>query len=335
MQLQYIDNSRKKSIDTFLKEWENSNETITVKTSGSTGRPKLIKLKKEHMLISAKKTLAQLSIPTTSTFHLGLSTKTIAGKMMIIRALANNSKLLICNVSSDTLSSITEDVHFSALVPLQLQHYLQSTPSILVDTILVGGAMLSNNLEQLAANYPKRIYQSYGMTETISHVALRRINKEISPNYRALPGIEFSINDTNELIIYYPEINPLPILTSDVVELLDPITFNWLGRSDFCINTGGIKLFPETIESQLANLIPYPIMVTSLPDDRLGSILVLLIETSDSTSFTKAMFKGVLGPFEIPKYFQVLQSFAKTENGKINRTLTQEKISPNAWRKIL
>lgn len=335
MQLQYIDNSRKKSIDTFLKEWENSNETITVNTSGSTGRPKLIKLKKEHMLISAKKTLAQLSIPTTSTFHLGLSTKTIAGKMMIIRALANNSKLLICNVSTDTLSSITEDVHFSALVPLQLQHYLQSTPSILVDTILVGGAMLSNNLEQLAANYPKRIYQSYGMTETISHVALRRINKEISPNYHALPGIEFSINDTNELIIYYPEINPLPILTSDVVELLDPNTFNWLGRSDFCINTGGIKLFPETIESQLANLIPYPIMVTGLPDDRLGSILVLLIETNDSTSCTKAMFKGVLGPFEIPKYFQVLQSFAKTENGKINRTLTQEKISPNAWRKIL
>jgi O-succinylbenzoic acid--CoA ligase len=335
LRLHYFDYSRKKSIDTFLKEWENSEETITVNTSGSTGKPKLIKLKKEHMLISAKKTLAQLSIPTSSTFHLGLSTKTIAGKMMIIRALANNSKLLICNVSSDTLSSINEDVHFSALVPLQLQHYLEQTPRTLVDTILVGGAMLSINLEQLAANYPKRIYQSYGMTETISHVALRRIQKEKSPNYHALPGIEFSTNDTNELIIHYPEINPLPILTTDVVELLDPQTFNWLGRSDFCINTGGIKLFPETIESQLTNLIPYPIMITSLPDDRLGSILVLLIETNDSPSFSKDMFSDILGTFEIPKYFQVLQSFAKTKNGKINRTLTEEKISPDAWRKIL
>ena len=335
MRLKYIDHSRKKSIDTFLKEWENSEETITVNTSGSTGKPKLIKLKKEHMLISAKKTLAQLSIPTSSTFHLGLSTKTIAGKMMIIRALANNSKLLICDVSSDTLSSITEDVHFSALVPIQLQHYLQQTPSSLVDTIIVGGATLSINLEQLATNYPKRIYQSYGMTETISHVALRRINKEISPSYHALPGIEFSTNDANELIIYYPEINPLPILTTDIVELLDPQTFNWLGRSDFCINTGGIKLFPESIESRLANLIQYPIMITSLPDDRLGSILVLLIETNDSPSFSKALFNGILGPFEIPKYFQVLPYFVKTENGKINRTLTEEKISHDAWRKIL
>ena len=287
------------------------------------------------MLISAKKTLAQLSIPTSSTFHLGLSTKTIAGKMMMIRALANNSKLLIGNVSSDTLNSITEDVHFSALVPLQLQHYLQQIPSNLVDTILVGGATLSINLEQLAANYPKRIYQSYGMTETISHVALRRIQKEISPNYHALPGIEFSTNDASELIIHYPEINPLPILTTDVVKLLDPQTFNWLGRSDFCINTGGIKLFPESIESRLTNLIPYPIMITSLPDDRLGSILVLLIETNDLPSFSKSMFGDILGPFEIPKYFQVLQSFVKTENGKINRTLTEEKISPDAWRKIL
>jgi O-succinylbenzoic acid--CoA ligase len=335
LRLQYVDHSRKKSIDTFLKEWENSEETITVNTSGSTGKPKLIKLKKEHVLISAKKTLAQLSIPTSSTFHLGLSTKTIAGKMMIIRALANNSKLLIGNVSSDTLNSINEDVHFSALVPLQLQHYLEQTPRTLVDTILVGGAMLSINLEQLAANYPKRIYQSYGMTETISHVALRRIQKEISTSYHALPGIEFSRNDANELIIHYPEINPLPILTTDVVELKDPYTFSWLGRSDFCINTGGIKLFPETIESQLTNLIPYPIMITSLPDDRLGSILVLLIETNDSPSFSKDMFSDILGTFEIPKYFQVLQSFAKTENGKINRTLTEEKISPDAWRKIL
>ena len=127
----------------------------------------------------------------------------------------------------------------------------------------------------------------------------------------------------------------MPILTTDVVELIDSQTFNWLGRSDFCINTGGIKLFPETIESQLANLIPYPIMITSLPDDRLGSILVLLIEANDSPLFSKDMFSGILGPFEIPKYFQVLQSFEKTENGKINRTLTEEKISPNAWRKIL
>jgi O-succinylbenzoic acid--CoA ligase len=255
--------------------------------------------------------------------------------MMIIRALANNSKLLIGNVSSDTLSSISEDVHFSALVPLQLQHYLQQIPSNLVETILVGGATLSINLEQLAANYPKRIYQSYGMTETISHVALRRIQKEISPNYHALPGIEFSTNDASELIIHYPEINPLPILTTDVVQLLDPQTFNWLGRSDFCINTGGIKLFPETIENRLANLIPYPIMITSLSDDRLGNILVLLIETNDLPSFSKSMFGDILGPFEIPKYFQVLQSFVKTENGKINRTLTEEKISPDAWRKIL
>ena len=335
MRLNFNDPSRKKSIHSFLKEWESSDDLMSVHTSGSTGPPKTIQLKKEHMVISAKKTLSQLKIADASTLHLGLSTKTIAGKMMLVRALVNDSNLIVSEVSTNTLAKINEPIHFSAMVPLQLENYLQSQVVTPIETIIVGGAPINPQLEQEAVKSMSKIYHTFGMTETISHVALRRLSIESTNHYHALPGIQFSCNQTNELIISFPEISKIPIETRDIVELLNPTTFDWIGRSDNCINSGGIKFFPENIERRIGQKISYPYFISSIPDKQLGQCIVLLVESDDSIQFFKDDFSELLGIYELPKYFQTLKEFIKTANGKINRTLTLEKTSANAWRKIL
>jgi O-succinylbenzoic acid--CoA ligase len=335
LRLSYTDPSRKNSIATFLKEWESSDDLISVNTSGSTGPPKTIHIKKEHMLMSAKKTLAYLQIADASTLHLGLSTKTIAGKMMLVRALVNDAHLIVSEVSANTLVKINEPIHFSAMVPLQLENYLQSQIIKPIETIIVGGAPINRQLEQEAAKSISRIYHTFGMTETISHVALRRLSIESTNHYHALPGIHFSCNQSNELIISFPEISEMPIETRDIVELLNPSTFDWIGRSDNCINSGGMKFFPESIEHRVGQVIPHPYFISSIPDKKLGQVIVLLVESNDSLQLFKADFSEILGKFELPKYFQTIKEFIKTANGKINRTLTLEKTSANAWRKIL
>jgi O-succinylbenzoic acid--CoA ligase len=127
----------------------------------------------------------------------------------------------------------------------------------------------------------------------------------------------------------------MPIETRDIVELLNPSTFDWIGRSDNCINSGGIKFFPENIEQRIGQLISCPYIISSIPDKQLGECIVLLVESDDSIHFSKDDFSKQLGIYELPKYFQALKEFIKTANGKINRTLTLEKTSANAWRKIL
>ena len=287
------------------------------------------------MLISAKKTLAHLQIADASTLHLGLSTKTIAGKMMIVRALVNDAHLIVSEVSANTLAKINEPIHFSAMVPLQLENYLERQPRILIDTIIVGGAPINKQLALEAAKSLSKIYHTFGMTETISHTALRRLSNEANEPYRALPGIQFSCNIHNELMISFPEISEIPIETRDIIELITPTTFNWIGRSDNCINSGGMKFFPENIEHRVGQAIPHPYFISSIPDKKLGQIIVLLVESDDSLQLFKADFSELLAKFELPKYFQTIKEFIKTANGKINRTLTLEKTSANAWRKIL
>ena len=335
MRLHFADTSRKKSIAAFLKEWENSTDYISVNTSGSTGVPKTIQLRKDHMLISARKTLSYLKIPPLSTFHLGLSTQTIAGKMMLVRALVNEAELIVSEVSTKTFDKIKKPIHFTAMVPLQLEKYLQENSSLPIETILVGGAAIGSDLAQKAAKSKAAIFHTFGMTETISHVALKSLSNNINNIYHALPEISFSTNINNELIISFPEISELPITTNDVVEIIDYQSFKWIGRSDFCINSGGIKLFPEELEQRLGRFISNPYFISSIPDEHLGQAVVMIIQSNIPLEFTKNDFNDLLNPFEIPKYFQVLENFISTPSGKISRTLTQQKTRNNAWRKIL
>jgi len=320
----------------FLSEWSREGAVLKVQTSGSTGKPKLISIQKSQMVLSASKTNDFFKLNTSTKAFLCLSIETIAGKMMLARAIVGNYSLRIEKPSSNPLSTITDCFDFMAIVPLQLETILNETPTKLdlVKTIIVGGAPVSDMLKKQLKNSKKSVFQTFGMTETVSHVALKKIGFEESSYYEALSGITFSEQNGN-LIINYIELLAEPLLTTDLVRLESETRFEWLGRIDFIINSGGVKLNPALIENKLSSLIPFPFFISSLPDNFLGNKVVLVLESKEIIHFSKSNFESILTRFEIPKLLTNMLTFERTSSGKINRIETLSKIVANDWKPIL
>jgi o-succinylbenzoate---CoA ligase len=319
----YVDKSRQEEIESFLKEWRNPEATVNVRTSGSTGAPKTIVLQKDHMRVSALKTIEFLDLKKGSACYLCLSCTTIAGKMMMVRAMVNSMKIIVGPISSGTLEMLNEKIEFAAIVPLQLERILFHLPEKLklINKIIVGGAPVSEEIEDELRNEHISIYQTFGMTETISHVALRKIGENHENHFTGLPGINFEVDEQQKLIIHYPEIGINRLETNDIVDLISTNTFKWLGRADFAINSGGIKIIPEIVEKKLSSSIDAPFFVFGLPDSKLGQQVTLLIEGA-ADDYADLSYASVLEKYEKPKNVFFLPRFIRTESGKINRLET-------------
>jgi len=315
-------------VETFCQQWENG-LPIQIFTSGSTGKPKEITFTKEQFIQSAKKTISFFDLNENTRALLCLSPDTIGGKMMLVRALVGNYSLIITNPSLDPFEGINEQIDFVALVPAQVSHILKNPLSLAklksVKHLLIGGADIPNELMEQLQLYGIQAYQSYGMTETISHVALREIGQ--SAEYHALPGIHFTLEE-NCLTIHYPALNPNPIHTTDQVELLDEHRFVWKGRADFVINSGGKKIHPEELEHRLSNHISGRFFLSSIPDRIWGEALVLL--TEHAISLEKSALITEFSAHEIPKFIQTVPMIL-TESGKIQRELTFQQCLDDAW----
>jgi o-succinylbenzoate---CoA ligase len=332
IEIQFIDCSREKEIETFLETWNNSEDFIAVNTSGSTGKSKSMLVSKKNMELSAKKTLNFFKIKKGSSALLCLSLDTIAGKMMLLRSLIGKLNLNIGTISLDPISKLKNPIDFVALVPLQLEAALNSNPEKLkkINTILVGGAPVSQKLIQKLQQHKLSVYQSYGMTETISHVAIRKIGFETELYYTALKGITFS-HENQRLVIHYPEILNQKLLTNDCIDLIDATHFKYIGRYDFIINSGGIKINPEELELKISGLFEDPFFIWFLPDHRLGQKIVLIIESKNQFNFKKSTFKNLLSKFEIPKLYVTIANFTWTKSTKINRKKTMDTIKSENW----
>lgn len=323
-------------VKSFLKEWYNDETFIEVKTSGSTGKPTIIKLEKVKMIVSARKTLDFLNIKRGDTALLCLSPSTIAGKMMLVRSILGDLKLIVGPVNSNPLETILEPIDFVAMVPLQLQHTLESNPEKIrpIKSILIGGGPISSNVSSLLKKNDLNVYHTYGMTETISHVAMRKIGTDEEKAFRALPGINFKVKN-NQLVIQYPEIGIVELCTTDQVKLLDENSFEWIGRTDFIINSGGKKLNPEEIEGKISTLIGLPYFIFGLPDDTFGQKVVLFIESTISLNLSKESFYSSLQNYSVPKEIFYIPRFIRTESGKINRIETLKLLGEHVLKEIL
>jgi O-succinylbenzoic acid--CoA ligase len=307
-----------------------------VLTSGSTGEPKKILIAKEKMILSANKTIRFFNLQDRVDALVCLSLNTIAGKMMLVRSLVGKWNLTIVEPAVNPLLNSDENIDFVALVPLQLERILIECPDKIrqIETVIVGGAPVSNSLINLLKENEMTVYQTFGMTETVSHIALRKIGKETDAFYKTVDGVEVSDLDGN-LIIHYPEMFEEPLRTNDLVKIISPKQFEWLGRSDFMINSGGVKLNPEKIEQKLSELIPYSFFITGLKDDRLGQKLALVIENNSNFIPEKVRFQSVLDKFELPKVYINVKEFDRTKSGKVNRIKTIQNIQSNDWKAII
>ena len=325
----YLDLGRKPEIELFLEEWTNKNSSIEVQTSGSTGKPKIIQHKKENMRISAEKTIRYFSLKKGGSAYLCLSTETIAGKMMIVRALLNDMQLIVGPVSANSLDKLNSPVDFCAVVPIQLQHSLTHHPEKLklISSIIVGGAPVSIQLEKQLIDCKLSVYQTYGMTETVSHVALKKIGFESTESYNALPLVKFSIGTEGNLLIHYPEIGLDELHTNDRVELISDTSFIWLGRTDFIINSGGVKISPEEVEVKLSALIHAPFFVTGATDEKLGSKVVLYLEGNGDSKINLDDLAKILPKYLVPKEVFYVPQFSWTSSHKINRSETIKRLA--------
>lgn len=306
------------SVAQFLEEWFNLSETVSAKTSGSTGKPKFITLKKEHMINSAKATGAYFKTGNGTQALLCLSADFIAGKMMLVRAMVLGWDLHVVAPAKDSLTEYDNDYDFVAMVPYQVWHSLDALTK--VKKLIIGGGRIPNELEEKLQQVNVEAFATYGMTETCTHVAIRRLNGPArSEVYSALPDVKFSVDQNNCLIISAPNILDTPITTNDVVALKSPSSFIWHGRYDNVINSGGVKLYPEQIEAKLSSEIKNSFLVASEKDEQLGERVILVFEGDDAfkPNLSKAFEK--LENLERPKKVYRVSKFPYTETGKIKR----------------
>ncbi len=306
-----------KPVGDFLLDWFDSKDYIEMQTSGTTGKAKIITVSKQAMVESALATGDFFELqPGNKALHC-LPVKYVAGKMMLVRAMILGLDLEFVAPSSHPLRHNEIDFDFVAMVPLQAQNSLTELKK--VKKMIVGGAAINKNLEKQLLKLPTQVFETYGMTETITHIAARKLGEKA---FTVLPGVTISYDDRNCLVIHAPRISDDVIITNDIVESVNENQFVFLGRMDNVINSGGIKLIPEQIEEKLAHKIHQRFFITSKPDSELGEKVILVIE-GDKQDLGEAIFEE-LDKYEKPKELVFIPKFKETGSGKVMRKETMQ-----------
>jgi len=352
----------------FCRRWLAGQGQFVVHTSGSTGTPKPIMLRREQMEASVRATAQALGLAAGMAALVCLPVRTIAGQMMLARGLTLGLAMTLVEPAGDPLASLpaSASFDFTAVVPLQLQTLLDGPPPPgyaqrlnRMQAILVGGAPLSAALEQQAQRLTAPLYHTYGMTETATHIALRRLNgPDASDWFHPLPGVAVELDErgclrvkgpmtldqwlqTNDLAALSSPPHPPPTalrppFTADRSPFTDhrsPITvhpsFRWLGRWDNVINSGGVKVQVEAVETAVAQawlvlgLAERRCFVAGLPDGRLGQVVTLVMEgaalAAEEEGALLAATRARLEPFQQPRRVVYLPRLSETASGKIDR----------------
>ena len=330
------------TLEDFLSEWNNDSERVLVHTSGSTGKPKPMMVEKKRMLNSARITCDFLELKPGDTALLCMSLDYIAGKMMVVRSIERQLKLIDVKPSGHPLKDISDnqDITFAAMVPMQVYNSLQVPEererlSRIKHLIIGGGAIddaLAKELNKMSVDFLKEhgyenaIWSTYGMTETLSHIALRRINgKEASDWYTPFDSVNVSQTEEDCLVIDAPLVCDKPLVTNDIVEI-EGLRFRIKGRKDNVICSGGIKIQIEEVEAFLKPYLSKPFMLAKKKDEKFGEIAVLLTEDSD-IKIVEATVRRLLQDsssshkYWIPREYIYVEHLPLTETGKPKRSI--------------
>ena len=296
----------------FLTSWFDENDFILVKTSGSTGTPKEIKLKKIDLISSSKLTADYFNLKPGDKVINCLPVEYIAGKMMLVRSLVLGLDLYLFPVNSSPIKQIQKNYDLIAFTPMQLENSILFIDRI--KNVLVGGSAVNENLKQKILNINTNVYETYGMTETITHIAVRNLTKGEN-EFTTLPGIEIGKRD-NCLFIKPNHLSIEMVQTNDIVQFTNKNKFLLIGRRDFIINSGGVKLNPETIEKKLSKYISADFVISSIDNSKFGEVVALVFKKNIPDNYNKAFTH--LSKYEIPKEVLAIDNFPEN-NGKINR----------------
>ena len=317
----------------FLQQWD-TNAIFQIKSSGTTGSPQICSFQKQQLLTSATASIAAFGLDQNTRALLCLPTSSVGGLMLMARALVGDFELFFQEPSSRPLQHLDQSIDFIAMVPTQLQQSLLHDLDQLkrIPKILIGGGELTPALKAACRAAELQVWQSYGMTETLSHVALQQISPTEAAHYSALPGIQFSTkNDC--LVIHYPQMQTQAFYTKDLVALHSATSFTWLGRADNAINSGGFKIIPELLEQKLAGHFQNPFFTAGVTDEKWGQVVGIIFEGEVIKDYLH--FDGLgLSSAEIPKKYACIQVFKRTSTHKIQRKEILQSLSNADWKPL-
>jgi o-succinylbenzoate---CoA ligase len=312
----------------FTRLWlDETLDSFEVNSSGSTGAARVISHSRVAMVHSASRTCRYLGIERSMTALLAIPAGYIGGKMMIVRSAEMGLKLICIAPHANPLGSIERplDIDFAAFTPMQMSTMLAQPIS--AQAVILGGGEVSSQLRAELLPLPYPVYETYGMTETISHIALKLLNGDRpADSFTTLDGISISSTDDGCLVIHDPVVSALPITTTDIVERIDAHHFKWMGRADFIINTGGIKINPETVEHKLAAYISSPFFIHGEPDTLLGKRVILVIASSPVIDNLTSILEQVLDKYERPKAIYYRDRLIYSATGKLLRQASYANI---------
>lgn len=315
-----------KEIFDVIRDWlDPSVSRIEAETSGSTGKPKRIYFTKASMAVSAQLTAKRFALSRGCKALLCLPARYIAGKMMIIRALVNGWELRYVEPSGNPLTQVNTPIDFAAMIPLQVHQGLSDTPKLFakLGQVIIGGAPIPVGTMDMIQQTGATCFATYGMTETLTHIAVRRLNGlSRTELFEVLPTIQLSQDDRDCLVIEAPHLDG-SIITNDLVELHGRGHFRWLGRYDNMINSGGVKISPEQVEKKLEHVIGPRFYLIGETDEVLGEKVMLVVEGERWTEEEQAAFmekaENMLERFEVPKGIRFVEAFEETVTGKVRR----------------
>ena len=304
-------------LEEFLAEWHNDSPTVLVHTSGSTGKPKPMFVEKRRMEASARITCDFLGLKPGDTALLCMSLDYIAGKMMVVRSLVRGLRLV--SIAPCGCPSWDGDIIFAAMVPMQVYNLLLTEDGrrrlMAIRHLIIGGGAIDDELADKLRLFPNAVWSTYGMTETLSHVALRRLNGgDASEWYMPFEGVTLSLTEDGCLVIDAPAVHDGPLVTNDIAELSDK-GFRILGRKDNVICSGGIKIQIEEVERILRPHISTAFVITKRADKKFGEQVVLLTESNDMC-FVRDVCQRVLPKYWQPRSYLHVDSLPMTETGK-------------------
>lgn len=314
-------------LNDFLTEWNDLRDTVEVQTSGSTGQPQRMQVRKSRMRASARMTCDFLGLRPGDTALLCMNLRYIGAKMMVVRSLERGLRLISVPPTSHPLATTDEQIDLAAMVPLQVYAALQVPREAerlrRVRHLLIGGGAIDARLEEQLRVFPHAVWSTYGMTETLSHIALRRVNGPASTDfYTPLPGVRVGLSESGCLAIEAPALCDAKLLTNDLAKLLPDGRFRIIGRADNTLVSGGVKVQAEELERLLRPCLPKPFLVTWISDERLGQAVVVLAEDEQAELLCR---RASLPDYWWPRHWLHVDRIPLTETGKPARAEAHER----------
>lgn len=302
----------------FLAEWNNAAQSVLVHTSGSTGKPQPLWVEKRRMLASARITCDFLGLQRGDTALLCMPLDYIAGKMMVVRSIERDLQLISVTPSNHPLDGLTTAPAFAAMVPSQVFCSLDNPLLKQIKHLIIGGGAINKGLSEQLRDFPNAVWSTYGMTETLSHIALRRLSGPSATDwYTPFDGVTLSTTADGCLVIDAPTVHDGVLETNDIAEINTNGQFRIIGRKDNVICSGGIKLHIEDIEERLRPHLSVPFAITKRSDEKFGEVPVLVLEKASQGIPLDSL--KVLDKYAQPKDVAYIDSIPLTETGKIRR----------------